>query len=332
MQHHPWLLGVEIGGTKLQLGLSRTPGSIDALLRRTIEPDRGAQGILAQIRDGFAIMLAEHGLSRDDVRAAGVGFGGPVDSEAGRTDASFQVEGWTDFALAGWIRESLGVPVVSVHNDADVAGLAESRLGAGRGRSPLLYLTIGSGIGGALILDGRIYRGAGRGAAEIGHLRVPRSDLDAPRDESPELEKVASGWGIGTIARGLARALDSRDRRWRLQDEVGGDVAKITAVDVADAARRGDPNALLVLARAQEALAYALGQAIALIAPARIILGGGVSLMGEELWFGPVRRRVDEAVFPPFRGSFDIVPAELGEEVVVHGALELARDALAESR
>lgn len=332
MQHHPWLLGVEIGGTKLQLGLSRTPGSIDALLRRTIEPARGARGILAQIRDGFAVMLSEHGLSRGDVRAVGVGFGGPVDAEAGRTETSFQVQGWADFALAGWVREALGVSLASVHNDADVAGLAESRLGAGRGRSPLLYLTIGSGIGGALILDGRIYRGAGRGAAEIGHLRVPHHDLAAPRDESPELEKVASGWGIGTIAQGLAETLDRRGRRWSLQDEVGGDFARITAVDVANAARRGDSHALQVLGRAHEALAHALCQAIALIAPARIILGGGVSLMGEELWFAPVRERVDADVFPPFRGSFDIVPAALGEEVVVHGALELARDALAGPR
>jgi glucokinase len=87
-----------------------------------------------------------------------------------------------------------------------------------------------------------------------------------------------------------------------------------------------------VLGRAHDALAHALCQAVALIAPSRIILGGGVSLMGDDLWFVPVRERVDADVFPPFRGSFDIVPASLGEEVVVHGALELARDALAGAR
>lgn len=332
MNQDHWLLGVEIGGTKLQLGLGRGPGTIDVLKRMVIEPARGAQGILAQIREGFAAMLAEHGLAAGEVRAAGVGFGGPVDSEAGRTETSFQVDGWADFALAGWIRETLGVPVVSVHNDADVAGLAESRLGAGQGRSPLLYLTIGSGIGGALILDGRIYRGAGRGAAEIGHLRVPHYDLAAPAYEVLELEQVASGWGIGAVARELAEMLGDGKRRWSIRDEVGGDIAKITAVDVANAARRGDPNALLVLERAHDAIAHALCQAIALIAPARIILGGGVSLMGEDLWFAPIRKRVDAQAFAPFLGSFDIVPAALGEEVVVHGAIELARDALAAAR
>ncbi|WP_337174213.1 ROK family protein [Paludisphaera sp.] len=330
--HHPWAVGVEIGGTKLQLGLSRHPEGFDGLIRRTIVPADGARGILAQIEDGFAALGEEHGLRPGDVRAVGVGFGGPVDAESGRTETSFQVEGWTGFPLAGWFREALGVPLVSVHNDADVAGLAESRLGAGRGRSPILYLTIGSGIGGALIIDGRIYRGAGRGAAEIGHLRVPPSDLAPAGAEWPELEKVASGWGIGAVARDLARTLDAEGRRWGVQDESGGDPASITAVDVADAARRDDPNALRVLGQAHDAMAHALCEAVALIAPARIILGGGVSLMGEDLWFAPIRSRVDAGAFAPFRGSFDIVAAELGEAVVVHGALELARDALKASR
>ncbi len=331
MPRHPWLLGVEIGGTKLQLGLSRRPGEFEGLIRRAIEPARGARGILDQIRECLEALREEHGVGFGDVRAVGVGFGGPVDADSGRTETSFQVEGWTDFPLADWCRETLGAAVVSVHNDADVAGLAESRLGAGRGRSPLLYLTIGSGIGGALILDGRIHRGAGRGAVEIGHLRVPFPSLSGSGVEFPELEKVASGWGIGAVARALAEALDADGRRWPLRDAGGGDAAGITAVDVAEAARRGDPNALLVLDWARDALAYALSQAVALIAPARIILGGGVSLMGEELWFAPIRERIDAQVFAPFRGSFDIVPAALGEEVVVHGALELARDALAES-
>jgi glucokinase len=332
MPHHPWILGVEIGGTKLQLGLSRRPDGLDALIRRTIVPAHGSRGILAQIQEGFAELTSEHGLRPGDVRAVGVGFGGPVDAESGRTEASFQVEGWTGFPLADWFRETLGVPLASVHNDADVAGLAESRRGAGQAHSPLLYLTIGSGVGGALILDGRIYRGAGRGAAEIGHLRVPPSDLSPAQDEWPDLEKVASGWGVGSVARDLARTLEAEGRRWSLQDEVGGDVGRITAVDVAGAARRGDPNALRVLERAHRAIAHALCQAVALIAPARIILGGGVSLMGEELWFAPIRERVEAQVFAPFRGSFEIVPAGLGEEVVVHGALELARDALEASR
>lgn len=325
----PWLLGVEIGGTKLQLGLGREPGVIELLRRETIVPSNGAEGIRAQIRVAFPGLLAQAGLIADEVRAAGIGFGGPVDTDAGRTETSFQVEGWTGFPLADWVRTSLNVPTVSVHNDADVAGLAEARLGAGVGRSPLLYLTIGSGIGGALILDGRIYRGAGRGAAEIGHLLVPVDGPDGP--EMRELEEVASGWGIGRTARRRAVESMKRGNSSPILEVADGDPDRITAFEVAEAASRGDDTALDVLGGAHRAMAFALGQAITLIAPRRIILGGGVPLMGEELWFRPIREGVDSRVFRPFRGSFDIVAAALGEEVVVHGALELARDALVAS-
>ncbi len=320
-----WLLGIEIGGTKLQLGLGREPGNIETLKRLAINPAHKAQGILDQIRGGFSDLLAETGSGVSDVRAVGIGFGGPVDADSGRVHESFQVEGWTDFPLADWVRRELGAASVSVHNDADVAGLAEARLGAGVGRSPILYLTIGSGIGGALILGGRIYRGAGRGAAEIGHLNTPVAD--GASSGFPELEQVASGWGIARAAKRAAEEMAGRGERWTVLDAAGGRVEAITTVMVAQAAERGDERSLALLDQAVRALALALRQAVALVAPERIILGGGVSLIGERLWFEPLRRLVDAEVFGPFRGSFDIVPAALGEEVVVHGALELARDA-----
>jgi glucokinase len=107
----------------------------------------------------------------------------------------------------------------------------------------------------------------------------------------------------------------------------GGDPGSISAERVAEAAIEGDAQAEAVLDRARRALAFALRQAVALLAPRRIILGGGVSLIGESHWFRPLRELVDADVFPPFRGTFDIVAAALGEEVVVHGALVLAHDA-----
>ncbi|APW64010.1 ROK family protein [Paludisphaera borealis] len=319
----PWLLGIEIGGTKLQVGLGRRQGAIEALERRVVDPARGAEGVREQIRDASEALFAAYSLTPADVRGVGVGFGGPVDAERGRTQASFQIDGWTDYPLADWVRRNLGVDAVSVHNDADTAGLAEARLGAGVGRSPILYLTLGSGVGGALIIDGRIYRGAGLGAAEIGHLNVP-----GPDGAFPELEQVASGWGIARAARAKAGEVVATGGGWDVLDAADGDVDRITTVMVAQAAERGDARSLALLDQARRALAFALCQAVTLVAPQRIILGGGVSLIGERLWFDPLRRLVDAQVFPPFRGAFDIVPAALGEEVVVHGALELARDAV----
>ncbi len=322
----PFLLGVEIGGTKLQLGLGHGDGRLLALERRTIDPLRGSQGIRTQIEEAFQAVVDRAGSPRESVEAAGIGFGGPVDTERGVVIRSHQVSGWDGFALVSWFRAATGIPRVVLHNDADTAGLGESRFGAGVGFSPLLYVTIGSGVGGGLIIDGRIYKGAGAGAIEIGHLWVAdrtSADLDVLR-----LEDIASGWAIARAARDFATR-HVRDGRsgWKVLELAGGDVEKITAATVAEAARQGDQEARFILNKAGGAMANALNQAVTLLAPRRIILGGGVSLIGEDLWFAPIRNQLEISVFPPFRGSFDVVPAALGEEVVVHGALALARDA-----
>jgi glucokinase len=325
----PWFLGIEIGGTKLQVGIGRGRGEIAALKRLAVEPARRASGIREQIAGVFLELVRDAGQDRQAIAAVGIGFGGPVDTTHGRIERSYQVAGWDDFPLADWIRAELGVPIVVIHNDADCAGLAESRFGAGKGYSPLVYVTVGSGIGGALILEDRIYRGFGKGAGEIGHLLVPADEGTDGR--MMELEQVASGWAIARAAREIVTENGAENPKDRLiLDEAGGDPGRITGLTVARAAGKGDSIARAILTRAQNALAFALAQTIALIAPRRIVLGGGVSLIGEDLWFSPIRRIVAESVFAPFRGA-DIVPAALGEEVVVHGALALAHDALEES-
>jgi glucokinase len=326
-----WLLGIEIGGTKLQLGLGPVEGGLQALRRLRIEPLLGAQGILDQIRGAFRSLLGGLSLTPEQVRGVGVGFGGPVDVVGGRVQTSYQVPGWTGFPLADWLRQNLGVQVVAIQNDADTAGLAEARLGAGVGYSPLLYLTIGSGIGGALIIAGRIYRGAGLGALEIGHLDV--IDRSSPAPQIKRLEEIASGWGIARGARQVALDLVRYGRNdWVVFQKAQGNADQITAEMVAQAAAEGDHWAATILDRARQALAFALRQAIVLVAPRRIIVGGGVSLIGETYWLEPLRKLVDAEVFPPFRGSYDIVAASLGEKVVIHGALSLARDATQTAR
>ena len=334
-----WLLGIEIGGTKLQLALGREGGRIEVLERFRIHPQRGSRAILDQIRCSFASILEGASILSGSVRAVGVGFGGPVDVSRGRVLTSYQVGGWTDFPLADWLRKHLGIDAVRVENDADAAGLAEARLGAGVGHSPLLYLTIGSGIGGALIIDGAIYRGSGLGALEIGHMEVP----DWPETEfSPtsallsgcrlsELESIASGWGIARLAREKAQTLARHGRNtWVVLDKADGAPDSITAEHVAQAAAGGDEMAAAILERSRRALAFALRQAITLLAPRRIILGGGVSLIGEAMWFAPLRQLVGSGVFPPFRDTYEIVPALLGQESVVHGALLVAQEAASE--
>jgi glucokinase len=188
------------------------------------------------------------------------------------------------------------------------------------GLSPVFYVTIGSGIGGGLILDGRIYRGSGLGAAEIGHLWI-----DDPAHGPRKLEDIASGWAIGRAGQA---ALADKKSLGPLDEIAQGDPSRIDGSAVARAAAEGDARGLAILSTATRAVGQALAQVATLLAPRRIILGGGVSLLGEALWFGPIRETLEARVFPPFRGTFDVVPAALGEEVVLHGSIAIARELL----
>jgi len=325
--NQPRLLGIEIGGTKLQVGLGRLNGCLIDLERLRVDPALGAEGILEQIKEASSNLLRRLGVSSTDIAAIGIGFGGPVDTDRGVVIVSNQIDGWAEFPLSAWASKTLGVAQVALQNDADTAALGEAKFGAGVGYNPVLYVTIGSGIGGGLVVDGAIYRGSGRGSVEIGHLLVQEAEVDPSSWKT--LEGIASGWSIAREGQTLvaeAQSLTGTDPPSPLIRLCQGRSSVVTAELVAQAAFEGDPGALEILGKARIALSRALAHAATLLAPRRIILGGGVSLIGEELWFGPIRLEVDRRAFPPFRGSFDIVPAALGEEVVVHGALALASD------
>ncbi len=316
-------LGIEIGGTKLQLGVGRGDGTLAGLWRGTVDVPAGPEGIRRQTTAAVPELLARARLERAQVRGVGIGFGGPVDDATHTIIKSHQIAGWDGFPLADWLTEMLGWPAV-LGNDADVAGLAEGLFGAGKGLSPIFYITIGSGIGGGLIINGEIYRGCGRGAAEIGHLRIARASPLPGESFFKPLEELSSGWAIQEAARPIANIDDAFEGVLRTVYNPS-QAGSITAEDVARAAQQGNKRAQLILRRAWTALAEALCQVIALLSPKRIVIGGGVSLMGEKLLFEPLRELVAARVFKPFADSYDIVPAALGEEVVVHGALALAR-------
>ncbi len=284
-------LGIEIGGTKLQLGVGPGDGTLAGLWRGGVDLTAGGAGIRKQIVATVPELLASTGLDRSQLKAVGFGFGGPVDDATRSVLKSHQIGGWEGFPLAAWAEETLCLPAV-LGNDADCAVLAEALFGAGRGFSPVLYMTIGSGIGGGLVVDGQVYRGAGKGAVEVGHLQMMTPEGPQP------LELVASGWAIGRAAGMSGR-------------------------EVAEAIAHGDAAARAVLDAACGYLAEAICHVIALLCPRKIVIGGGVSLMGDVL-FDRLRRKVAERVFRPFADCYEIVPAELGEDVVVHGAIYYA--------
>jgi len=338
-------LGMQIGGTKLQIGVGdgRT-GDLVELERMAVEPKDGAGGVLTQIEATGKRLIAKFA-KRMPIEAVGVGFGGPIEPQSGRVITSHQVSGWRDFALAGWCEEIFSLPAVLV-NDSDAAGLAEAVLGAGRGAAIVYYTNAGSGIGGALVIRGEIYRGGGGSAVEPGHLRP---GLQADRADQT-VESLASGWGITAAVRAMltepiSHPMDqfthgqSRPEPESLrqllidrEDSLERDAAdllgrcegrreNLSAKIIADAAKGGNRLACEAFTHAADVFGWAVAQAVTLLAPNIVVVGGGVSLAGEKLWFGPLRRAVDRYVFPPRKDTFKILPAELGEEVVVHGAL-----------
>lgn len=340
-------LAIEIGGTKLQLAVGEEPGAPFVELERfEVQAEEGAAGILRAIQ-----RTAPAFCQRYNVQAVGVGFGGPVDVPTRRIVCSHQIEGWDDFQLGHWFERLLRLPT-AIANDADTAALAEATCGAGRGANPVFYVTVGSGVGGGLIDRGRIYRGFGQAAAEIGHLRP---GLNADQADHT-VESIASGWGIAQAAQehlsepvahrlgpwfGEQRPADPEVLRQKLieaeeaaeehaadlLERCDGRVEQLTAKMVAQAATEGNEIAIDVLNRATTALGWAIAQAITLLSPEVVVVGGGVSLAGEALFLRPLREAAARYVFPPLAESYRILPAALGEEVVLHGALALAASA-----
>ena len=302
------VLAIEIGGTKLQLAVGDDTGAITERRRFTVDKARGGEGIREQIADALPALL-----SKAKPVAIGVGFGGPVDWRTGRIARSHQIEGWSGFDLGGWLREQTGLPV-RVDNDANVAALGEATRGAGAGSNPVFYVTMGSGVGGGLVVDGKIFHGAAPGESELGHVRLDKSGVI--------VEQRCSGW-----------AVDARIRRLRddgakslLVDELpaspGGEAKLLTRALAA-----GDAAALRILKETAEDLAFALSHVTQLMHPQVIVLGGGLSLVGEPLR-AAVAGAVPRFVMEVFHGGPQVKLAALGEDAVPAGALLLATGAV----
>jgi len=310
------LLGIEIGGTKLQLGVGGGDGELVALERYPVDPAQKANGILQQIQQAGSRLIESHRVTR-----IGIGFGGPVDHLQGRVVTSHQIAGWDNFPLAEWCCNTLGQPVI-LGNDCDVAALAEAQFGAGKGRQIVFFLTVGTGIGGGLVVDGRLAGNSRPAIAEIGHLR-PGLDCDRP-DQT--VESLASGPAIETAARSRVESPEADADVADLLERCRHRPEQLSAQIVAEAGREGNQIAISIFEQACRALGWAIAQVITLTAPEAIVVGGGVSLSGDELFFKPLQRFVGSYVFTPLADSYKILPAALGEEVVIHGALALAAD------
>jgi glucokinase len=297
-------LGIEIGGTKLQLVLGDKHGKIQARRKLSVARDPGAAGIRDQIERILPELIQGRELS-----GVGVGFGGPVDWRTGKICRSHQIEGWSEFDLGGWLEKLTHVPV-RVDNDANVAALGEAQHGAGVGFNPVFYVTLGSGVGGGLVVDSKVYHGATPGEAELGHVRLDR--------HGTIVESRCSGWAVDRRIRELKVTAPESLLVKLTASETSGEAKHLPT-----ALAQGDPVARELLQELAEDLAFGLSHVTHLLHPEVIVLGGGLSGVGQ-----PLRDAVEGALTAHIMEAFlpgpKILLANLKEDAVPVGALELA--------
>lgn len=276
--------------------------------RRETGRDRGPDAVVATIL-GFAADLRAHGLAEfgEEAAAAGVAVPGIVDTEKGVAVYAANL-GWSDVPLRDMLAARLGGIPVALGHDVRTGGLAEGRIGAGQGADRFLFMPLGTGIAGAIGINGTIEQGAHGCAGEIGHVVVRPGGVLCGCGQRGCLERLASASAVS-----LAWASASGD-------------PKADAADCAQAVEAGDPRALAVWREAVDALADGLVMAITLLDPRTVIIGGGLAEAGETL-FTPLRAAVEDRV--TFQKLPTIVPAALGDTAGCLGAGLLAWDLLA---
>lgn len=298
-------LGIEIGGTKLQIAVGDQAGNISHRTRLAVDKKEGATGICRNLENVITQLLPSLQLS-----AVALGFGGPVDWQTGKICVSHQIAGWSGFDMHNWLHTLTDVPVY-VENDANVAALGEAIHGAGADYSLVFYITLGSGVGGGLVANGTIYHGALPGEAEVGHIRLDRA--------GNTVETACSGWAVDRKIREAAKKHED-SLLSTLTAQVHAGEARVLATALA----QGDTVSVQILKEVSADLSFGLSHVVHLFHPDVIVIGGGLSLIGE-----PLRKAIEEKlpafVMEAFLPGPHIRLAALGEDAVPKGALELAR-------
>jgi glucokinase len=301
-----WAVGVDLGNTRLSVGLVSEKGALECLSRRPTPRAEGAGATVELLRRMIAAVLAQK--AGREVCGIGIGFGGPVDWGTQRCRMSHHAPGWEDLRLAEALEPDFDLPVV-VENDANAGGLGEALFGAGSGFADVLYVNIGTGVGGAVIIGGRIHHGAHSNAGEFGHMVIDPSGPECTCGKRGCVEAFCSGDAIGFDARASHAAGAFADV----------DEGQISGKWVGERAASGDAEALRVIDKSARRMGFALGMCATLLDPGIIVLGGGVPELG-ELYLAPVRTAFSEYAMDIPAAQTCVVAAHLGYNAGIIGA------------
>ncbi len=316
--NYRWILGLDIGGTNVVVGLVPLEGGEALGLRRLPTlPDGGGEDVVrraaAAAEDCLADVLGADAGRRSEVAGIGIGAPGPLDRESGILLEAPNL-GWRDFPLQGLVSEALDLPA-TLDNDANCATYGEWWMGAGRGSEILVGLTLGTGIGGGFVMNGEIHHGASDAASEFGHMTIDSTGRKCKCGNYGCLEAYASGPNIAARAvEGIEAGVESI-----LTDLVDGDLEKLTAATVYDGVVQGDPYAHEVMKETAKFLGVGVANLINALNPDAIVIAGGVTRAGDHL-FGPLLKEVRRRAFRSAVEACRIVPATLPETAGVIGA------------
>jgi len=313
------LLAIDLGGTKIATALVSWEGHILCQENIPTLAEEGVQAVVGRLLAALDRVMGKASVPLSSLTSVAIAAAGAIDIEKGIVTSSPNLPGWQDVPLKDMIQTAVGLETFLI-NDASAAALGEHRFGAGRGVNNLIYVTVSTGIGGGIILDGKLYNGVSGSAGEVGHMTI---DAHGPRCNCGNigcLELLASGKAVAREAQRLI----AQGSRTRIMELAEGELENITAITVATAARQGDALASAIISRAATYLGIGIVNLVNIFNPEMIIIGGGLARMGDLLLI-PVRKAVAERAFQLPAQRVSIVPSQLGENAGLLGAVAFAQ-------
>lgn len=318
----PYIIGVDLGGTNVRAAATDREGRILGEGREPSLAMEGAEVTIEQIIKAIYSAISTAGIKASQVEGIGMGVPGWHDSKEGIVLWSPNFRDWNNIQLMAPIQKALGIPVL-MGNDVNIAALGEFRFGAGRDVNSLVMLTLGTGIGGGIITDGRLLLGANDGAAEIGHTIVAPGGRICSCGRPGHLEAMA---GRDAIIERAARKIQEGRPSILIRDEDWPQWS-VTPETIAKAAQEGDEVAIETMSETAYYVGVGVANAINLINPEMVIIGGGIAQAGDVLW-DPLLRTVDALALTQSRRVCKVVPAELGDDAGIMGGVTLVMQEL----
>ena len=311
MKNH--VVGIDIGGTKLATVVADSSGHILGKVRKPTLSERGPEYALDLLFDMVRETVSLAGLEQDAISAIGVSCGGPLDTKTGIVYSPPNLPGWDALPLKTKLESEFQVPV-TIENDANASALAEYRFGGGRGYKAVLYMTMSTGIGGGIVIDGHIYHGANDSAGEVGHqILLPDGPLCGCGKRGC-LEALCSGPAIARRAQATIQAqiTEAKTSAKMLLNLAGGHIEEVKSEHVLTAARTGDALALQLINETAYYMGWGIANLVNILNP-DIVLLGTIAIAAGDLLLDPIRKTVSEFAMPRPAEAVKIAPAQLGE-------------------